>query len=154
MTQIMVLLETLVVMELAGVIDKDFLYKAGETCTILNLDGENPLLEIGGAVYSGEYKDTVGSNVLFEEEYRMKAKTFGNWNLAPGKSVKGPELEVNYYGHTHKKLVMNRVFLTPKGSETEKPIVIDDDADEDLVEDDDDVDDETTKLPENVTEVS
>ncbi|XP_060891301.1 general transcription factor 3C polypeptide 6 [Labrus mixtus] len=92
--------EQLVVVELSGIIDNDFLTKTRGTCKILDIDSEKPMIQVGQYVFAGEYEDTLGSCVLFEEGPQK------------GQADSGPELK--YMCHTVKKLMMQRVFLTEK----------------------------------------
>ncbi|KAM7002540.1 general transcription factor 3C polypeptide 6 [Tautogolabrus adspersus] len=92
--------EQLVVVELSGIINNDFLTKTRGTCKILDIDSEKPMIQVGQYVFAGEYEDTLGSYVLFEEGPQK------------GQADSGPELK--YMCHTVKKLMMQRVFLTEK----------------------------------------
>ncbi|XP_041853214.1 general transcription factor 3C polypeptide 6 [Melanotaenia boesemani] len=92
--------ERLVVVELSGIINNDFLSKCRGTCKILDIDSEKPMMQVGQYVFAGEYEDTLGTCVLFEEKQQK------------GKSNIGPELQ--YMCHTMKKLTMQRIFVTDK----------------------------------------
>ncbi|XP_068169858.1 general transcription factor 3C polypeptide 6 [Antennarius striatus] len=92
--------EQLVVVELSGIINNDCLSKSRGTCKILDIASEKPMMQIGPYVFSGEYEDTLGTCVLFEEGPKK------------GNSSSGPDLK--YTCHTGKKLMMQRVFLTEK----------------------------------------
>ncbi|XP_075998351.1 general transcription factor 3C polypeptide 6 [Genypterus blacodes] len=89
--------EQLVVVELSGVINSEFM---SGTCKILDIDSDKPMMQIGQCVFAGEYEDAIGTCVLFEEGPHK------------GKSNSGPELK--YMCHTTKKLMMQRIFLTEK----------------------------------------
>ncbi|XP_034542495.1 general transcription factor 3C polypeptide 6 isoform X2 [Notolabrus celidotus] len=92
--------EQLVVVELSGIINNDFMTKCRGTCKILDIDSEKPMMQIGQYVFAGEYEDTLGTCVLFEE------------GPSKGKTNGGPELK--YTCHTVRKLMMQRIFLTEK----------------------------------------
>ncbi|XP_042268520.1 general transcription factor 3C polypeptide 6 [Thunnus albacares] len=92
--------EQLVVVELSGIINNDFLSKCRATCKILDIDSDKPMMQVGQYVFAGEYEDALGTCVLFEEAPHK------------GKSESGPELK--YMCHTVKKLMMQRIFLTEK----------------------------------------
>ncbi|CAK6951150.1 general transcription factor 3C polypeptide 6 isoform X1 [Scomber scombrus] len=92
--------EQLVVVELSGIINNDFLSKCRTTCKILDIDSDKPMMQVGQYVFAGEYEDALGTTVLFEEEPHK------------GKADSGPELK--YMCHTVKKLMMQRMFLTEK----------------------------------------
>ncbi|KAM3608913.1 uncharacterized protein V6R79_006696 [Siganus canaliculatus] len=92
--------EQIVVVELSGIINNDFLSKCRDTCKILDIDSETPMMQVGQYVFAGEYEDALGSCVLFEERPQK------------GKDQNGPKLK--YMCNTVKKLMMQRVFLTEK----------------------------------------
>lgn len=92
--------EQLVVVELSGIINNDFMSKGGVTCKILDIDSEKPMMQVGQYVFAGEYEDALGTCVLFEEGPQK------------GKEDSSPELK--YLCHTAKKLMMQRIFLTEK----------------------------------------
>ncbi|XP_008410681.1 general transcription factor 3C polypeptide 6 isoform X2 [Poecilia reticulata] len=93
--------EQLVVVELSGIINNDFLSKCRTTCKILDIDSERPMMQVGQYVFAGEYEDALGTCVLFEEAAPRK-----------GQAQSGPGLK--YMCHTVKKLTMQRIFLTEK----------------------------------------
>uniref|UniRef100_A0A8D2ZP37 Transcription factor TFIIIC triple barrel domain-containing protein n=1 Tax=Scophthalmus maximus TaxID=52904 RepID=A0A8D2ZP37_SCOMX len=92
--------EQLVVVELSGIINNDFLSKCRGTCKILDIDSEKPMMQFGQYVFAGEYEDSLGTCVLFEEGPKK------------GQADTGPELK--YMCHTVKKLMMQRIFLIEK----------------------------------------
>ncbi|XP_057384125.1 general transcription factor 3C polypeptide 6 isoform X2 [Balaenoptera acutorostrata] len=59
--------EQLVLVELSGIIDSDFLSKCENKCKILGIDTEKPILQVDSYVFAGEYEDTLGTCVIFEE---------------------------------------------------------------------------------------
>lgn len=92
--------EQLVVVELSGIINNDFLTKCQGTCKILDIDSDRPMMQVGQYVFAGEYENALGTCVLFEETPRK------------GRADSGPDLK--YMCHTVKKLTMQRIFLTEK----------------------------------------
>nr|XP_057932421.1 general transcription factor 3C polypeptide 6 [Doryrhamphus excisus] len=96
--------EQLVVVELSGVINNDILSKPRAACKILDIDSEQPMMQLGQYVFAGEYEDALGTCILFEE------------GAVKGKGNSGPELK--YKCHTVKKLMMQRIFLTDKKDNT------------------------------------
>ncbi|XP_059556683.1 general transcription factor 3C polypeptide 6 isoform X2 [Myotis daubentonii] len=93
--------EQLVLVELSGIIDSDFLSKCENKCKILGIDTERPILQVDSYVFAGEYEDTLGTCVIFEENVEHDAE--GN-----NKTV------LKYKCHTMKKLSMTRTLLTEK----------------------------------------
>ncbi|KAH7957021.1 hypothetical protein HPB52_014371 [Rhipicephalus sanguineus] len=59
--------EVYVVVELSGVIDARVLELAGKRCSILGVDTPEPVLKLGSYLFTGEYRDSIGTCVLFEE---------------------------------------------------------------------------------------
>ncbi|KFO37841.1 General transcription factor 3C polypeptide 6 [Fukomys damarensis] len=93
--------EQFVLVELSGIIDSDFLAKCENKCKILGVDTERPILQLDSYVFAGEYEDTLGTCVIFEEN--VEHDTEGN-----NKTV------LKYKCHTMKKLSMTRTLLTEK----------------------------------------
>ncbi|XP_068794148.1 general transcription factor 3C polypeptide 6 isoform X4 [Struthio camelus] len=93
--------EQLVMVELSGIIDSDFLEKCENKCKILGIETERPILQVDRYVFAGEYEDTLGTCVVFEENAEHDAE--GN-----------PKLQLKYKCHTMKKLNMTRTLLTEK----------------------------------------
>ncbi|KAL1763666.1 general transcription factor 3C polypeptide 6 [Sigmodon hispidus] len=94
--------EQFVLVELSGIIDSDFLSKCENKCKILGIDTEKPILQVDTYVFAGEYEDTLGTCVIFEEGVE-RADPEGN-----DKTV------LKYKCHTMKKLSMTRTLLTEK----------------------------------------
>ncbi|XP_075945999.1 general transcription factor 3C polypeptide 6 isoform X1 [Anarhichas minor] len=92
--------EQLVVVELSGIINNDFLTKCRGTCKILDIDSDKPMIQMGQYVFAGEYEEALGTCVLFEE--------------APQKGKADSVPELKYMCHTVKKLMMQRIFLVEK----------------------------------------
>ncbi|XP_039664359.1 general transcription factor 3C polypeptide 6 isoform X2 [Perca fluviatilis] len=92
--------EQLVVVELSGIINNDFLSKCRGTCKILDIDSEKPMMQVGQYVFAGEYENALGTCVLFEE--------------GPQKEKADSVPELKYMCHTVKKLMMQRIFLVEK----------------------------------------
>ncbi|XP_032999502.1 general transcription factor 3C polypeptide 6 isoform X2 [Lacerta agilis] len=93
--------EQLVMVELSGIIDSDFLEKCENKCKILGIDTERPILQVDRYVFAGEYEDTLGTCLVFEENEDHDAE--GN-----------PKIQLKYKCHTMKKLNMTRTLLTEK----------------------------------------
>ncbi|XP_073229870.1 general transcription factor 3C polypeptide 6-like isoform X2 [Porites lutea] len=82
--------EHLIVIELKGVIDSDFLYKCkSESCRLLGIDTDEPVLQIGNYTFTGELKESSDSQETKKLKYRY---------------------------NTTKTLEMARVFLVKKDS--------------------------------------
>ncbi|XP_046840379.1 general transcription factor 3C polypeptide 6-like isoform X2 [Xenia sp. Carnegie-2017] len=97
--------EQLVVVHLSGIIDTDYLKKCDPSnCKILGIDTDEPAMQIDQMVFTGNYKESIGSNIIFEEQEST---------AADGELL----TDFKYMSHTTKTLEMNRVFL--KGIQTE-----------------------------------
>ncbi|OXB73983.1 UNVERIFIED_CONTAM: hypothetical protein H355_008842 [Colinus virginianus] len=59
--------EQLVMVELSGIIDSDFLEKCENKCKILGIETARPILQVDRYVFAGEYEDALGTCVFFEE---------------------------------------------------------------------------------------
>ncbi|XP_042636880.1 general transcription factor 3C polypeptide 6 [Orycteropus afer afer] len=95
--------EQLVLVELSGIIDSDFLSKCENKCKVLGIDTERPVMQVDNYVFAGEYEDALGTCVIFEEDVEEHADGEGS-----NKTV------LKYRCHTMKKLSMTRTLLTEK----------------------------------------
>ncbi|XP_040839826.1 general transcription factor 3C polypeptide 6 [Ochotona curzoniae] len=102
--------EQLVLVELSGIMDSDFLSKCENKCKILGIDTERPILQVDRYVFAGEYEDTLGTCVIFEENVENVD--------ADGSS----RTVLKYKCHTMKKLSMTRTLLTEKKEGEEENI--------------------------------
>ncbi|XP_042191401.1 general transcription factor 3C polypeptide 6 [Callorhinchus milii] len=93
--------DQLLVVELSGIIDPDFLLKCQNKCKIVGIDTDQPVIQVDRCVFAGEYEDVLGTCIIFEED-----------------SEHDPEAEdkplLKYKCHTAKKLLMKRTFLSDK----------------------------------------
>ncbi|XP_025975696.1 general transcription factor 3C polypeptide 6 isoform X1 [Dromaius novaehollandiae] len=94
--------EQLVMVELSGIIDSDFLEKCENKCKILGIETERPILQVDRYVFAGEYEDTLGTCLVFEE------------NAEHVDAEGNQKLQLKYKCHTMKKLNMTRTLLTEK----------------------------------------
>lgn len=94
--------EQLVLVELSGIIDSDFLSKCENKCKLLGIDTERPILQVDSSVFAGEYEDTLGTCVIFEE------------NVEHVDAEGNSKTMLKYKCHTMKKLSMTRTLLTEK----------------------------------------
>lgn len=97
--------EILVYMQFDSKLDSDLL-QPHTPFKIIGVDSEKPVLQLGNQVFEGNWNDTVGTAVFFEE----------NPSASPGDPVfmKSPPLTLNYHSKTQKSLVMSRIFVRPK----------------------------------------
>lgn len=85
-----------ILLEVTGIIDADTFSKTGN-CRILGLMTENPILQVGNYIFSGEYKETVGTSLFFEEDCQDKSGT-----------------SLKYVCKSSRKLDLKRAVLKPK----------------------------------------
>ncbi|XP_074006448.1 general transcription factor 3C polypeptide 6 isoform X4 [Numenius arquata] len=88
--------------ELSGIIDSDFLEKCENKCKILGIETKRPILQVDRYVFAGEYEDTLGTCVVFEE------------NTEHVDAEGNQKVQLKYKCHTMKKLNMTRTLLTEK----------------------------------------
>uniref|UniRef100_A0AAY4A4I1 Transcription factor TFIIIC triple barrel domain-containing protein n=1 Tax=Denticeps clupeoides TaxID=299321 RepID=A0AAY4A4I1_9TELE len=91
--------EHLVVAELSGIINSDFLSTVQGACKMVAVDSAHPVMQVGRYVFAGEYEDALGTCVILEESERASADG-------------SPKLR--YRCHTMKKLMLQRTFLTDR----------------------------------------
>ncbi|XP_026140051.1 general transcription factor 3C polypeptide 6-like [Carassius auratus] len=84
--------EQLVVAELSGMISSDVISSRQGSCKIVDIDSEQPVMQLGHYLFAGEYEDAIGTCVIFEEH---------------GSALK-------YKCHTMKKLKLQRTFLSER----------------------------------------
>ncbi|KAL9959671.1 hypothetical protein ACROYT_G033014, partial [Oculina patagonica] len=95
--------EHLVLVKLQGVIDNEFLYSCESAiCRLLGIDTDEPVLQVGNYTFIGEFKESIGTHVLFEE-------------LESNDAEGSKQLKYRY--NTTKTLEMSRVFLVEKEKE-------------------------------------
>ncbi|GAB0088603.1 hypothetical protein DMENIID0001_030600 [Sergentomyia squamirostris] len=76
---------------------------------IVGLESENPVIQINNKFFKGEYQDTIGTNLFFEQE--------GNQPEFDAVFRKNPEKTYKYMTKTNKSLVMKRIFLESQDRE-------------------------------------
>eukprot|EP00128_Syssomonas_multiformis_P002962 Colp12_sorted_trinity150504_noHs@21897 len=96
--------EQIVNVEIEGVLDKEFLNACAGKYTMIGLDTPTPILKMGEAIFRGEYKESMGSCMIFKETKNEEGK---------------PSLK--YEATSNKKLVFTRVFIEKKGQEKRQP---------------------------------
>lgn len=111
-----------IVVELTGVIDSQVMDLANKQCSVLGIDTAEPVLKLGSYVFTGEYKDTIGTCVLFEEvdatpeagdDAATTSEASGGARRKTRKDAK-PLKQLKYFGKTEKRLDMRTSFLQVK----------------------------------------
>ncbi|XP_055931982.1 serine-rich adhesin for platelets-like [Argiope bruennichi] len=101
--------ETVVLVELNGIIDTDLLLQPQPLTKILGIDTDEPLLQIGNCLFKGEYEDTLGTVVVYEP--------------VDGSNKDGPESvesDFKFLCKTDTKLTMKRCFPQEKSMDNLK----------------------------------
>ncbi|XP_064633430.1 general transcription factor 3C polypeptide 6-like [Lineus longissimus] len=133
--------DTYVYVEVSGLSDTSFLHSANGECKVLGLDSEKPVFEFGGQIFTGNYKDVLGTAVVFEEDEEKIRSGEGveiiQSELDPEHSVQVQPLRFKCI--TNKKLHLFKGFLSEKGDGKD----ITGCAEVDL-EDEEEADDDTT----------
>ncbi|PNF13921.1 hypothetical protein B7P43_G09867 [Cryptotermes secundus] len=100
--------EFLVNVEFNGMLEKDILDRSPVFLKMIDVEGKNPVMQIGNQTFAGEYRDIVGTALFFEED-----------PVPPGGDsvfTTIPEHQLRYVCKTRKALHMSRVFLQRKDS--------------------------------------
>ncbi|KAG8201823.1 hypothetical protein JTE90_027303 [Oedothorax gibbosus] len=93
--------ESVVLVELNGIIDANFLLQEQNPTKVLGIDSDKPILQIGHYIFTGEYEHTTGTVVVYQ----------------PADSPKSEEPDFEYVCKTDTKLVMKRIFIKEKSNE-------------------------------------
>jgi len=105
--------ETLVMVDLHGVIDSElFSQDSFNKFKVLGMDTDQPVLQVENFMFNGEYAQTMGTAVMFEEEEKRVKKSDPVFSKKPPRMLK-------YVCKTNKMLNMKRVFVSEKAKEGE-----------------------------------
>lgn len=110
--------ETTVVVELSGIIDRDWAANIGDKCKILGMESEQPVMQLDRYIFTGEYQDAIGSHVLLEQKSDEDDTDEEDTDA-------GPRKRLEYSCKTHKKLSMKRAFLVEKEDESSSQVFAD-----------------------------
>lgn len=102
--------ECLVHVSVSGILQEDLTHLTRDQFSFIDIENQRPLVTIGNQAFIGQYQDSVGTSVFFKssESTTPKDAVFS----------KEPNSQVNYIDNTRKKLVLKRVFLNKKGTES------------------------------------
>ncbi|XP_038054350.1 general transcription factor 3C polypeptide 6-like [Patiria miniata] len=99
--------EELVVVELSGIVDPDYLSKCRRSSLkVLGIETDEPVMQLGSYIFTGQHKSMLGTAVIFEKTENNQEQGSGN-------------LKWKYKCHTDKKLNMQRAHLKPKNKTQE-----------------------------------
>ncbi|TRY94280.1 hypothetical protein DNTS_030368 [Danionella cerebrum] len=88
--------EQMIVVELSGMVNSDLMSNRQGRCKIVDIDSEQPMMQVGRYLFAGEYEDAIGTCVIFEEDRDASAAS------------------VKYKCHTMKKLMLQRTFISER----------------------------------------
>ncbi|XP_055695438.1 general transcription factor 3C polypeptide 6 [Lutzomyia longipalpis] len=88
---------------------QDELSNPNLTFKIVGIESENPVVQINNKFFKGEYEDTVGTHLFFEEDTDHKEQD-------PLYS-RNPKKMYKYMNKTNKVLTMKRIFLESRDDE-------------------------------------
>lgn len=97
--------ELLVYLDFNSKIDDDIIDMEKEF-KIIGLDSDNPILQVSNQVYSGEWKDSLGTQVILEEDK--------NPPRSDPLFSEVPQTYLKYMCKTDKVLSMSRIFVSSK----------------------------------------
>ncbi len=119
--------ETLLLVEMNGIIDRDWMKTVGNKCKIIGMETDHPLLQLDRYTFTGEYTETLGTDIFFEirerSEHEMASAAAqrdatdsgysGDTNTA-FHSEPPCKYDLQQKYHSAKRLTMTRAFLTPR----------------------------------------
>ncbi|KAK3610561.1 hypothetical protein CHS0354_008997 [Potamilus streckersoni] len=108
--------ETHIVVELSGIMETDYLSKAKD-CKILGIDTDRPVLQLDHYIFAGEYQDTLGTCMLFEEKSKTGDVNTGESSTQENREKATKDLEFKLL--CTKKLCMQRAFLKSRQEKKE-----------------------------------
>ncbi|BES93800.1 general transcription factor IIIC, polypeptide 6, alpha [Nesidiocoris tenuis] len=92
-------------MDFSSKLDDDLLSLEKEF-KLIGLESNTPILQLGNQVFQGEWKDSVGTQVMFEQDDKSPT--------ADPAFNESPPLSVKYACRTDKILRMSRIFVNSK----------------------------------------
>ncbi len=121
--------ESLMLVEMNGIIDRDWMKTVGNKCKIIGVETDHPLLQLDRYTFTGEYTETLGTDILFEIKERSESELaaaaaqraatdsgLGDSDTMKSTLTSAPpckyDLKQKY--SSAKRLTMTRAFLTPR----------------------------------------
>ncbi|XP_063433457.1 general transcription factor 3C polypeptide 6-like isoform X1 [Mytilus trossulus] len=114
------------IVELSGILDSDLLSKVKGNCQVLGIDTDKPLLQLEQYTFTGEYEDTLGTGLVFEERDKSEASQLKETrqNILHhllGEDSINTAVDLEFSHAVNKKLIMKRAFLTPEDETDGEP---------------------------------
>lgn len=99
--------EQILMAELHGILEPDFIQTAEGKCKVLGIGTETPYMQVDGYTFSGKYVAPLGSYIILEEK---EPSSSDKTDLKKGKDC----ARLEYTTCLDKKLDLNRAFISPK----------------------------------------
>uniref|UniRef100_K1RJ41 General transcription factor 3C polypeptide 6 n=1 Tax=Magallana gigas TaxID=29159 RepID=K1RJ41_MAGGI len=100
--------EEILMAELHGILEPDFLQTAEGNCKVLGIGTETPYLQVDGYTFSGKYVAPLGTYIIMEEKDPSSEDI--KTDVRKGKEC----AKLEYITCLDKKLDLNRAFISPK----------------------------------------
>ncbi|XP_065937758.1 general transcription factor 3C polypeptide 6 isoform X1 [Magallana gigas] len=100
--------EEILIAELHGILEPDFLQTAEGNCKVLGIGTETPYLQVDGYTFSGKYVAPLGTYIIMEEKDPSSEDI--KTDVRKGKEC----AKLEYITCLDKKLDLNRAFISPK----------------------------------------
>ncbi|XP_071177918.1 general transcription factor 3C polypeptide 6-like isoform X2 [Mytilus edulis] len=117
------------IVELSGILDSDLLSKVKGNCQVLGIDTDKPLLQLEQYTFTGEYEDTLGTGLVFEERDKsasqLKETRQNILHHLLGEDSINTAVDLEFSHAVNKKLIMKRAFLTPEDETDGEPLTSD-----------------------------
>lgn len=117
--------ETLVVLQFTDPDDANYCQQFSNKFKSLDISAKSPIIQIGNRLYTGEYTNSIGTYLFFEETWTGNLPPpppTTSTNTTTSEISESSETSTNscynYSGKTYKKLVLSRLFVEPKSSTT------------------------------------
>lgn len=114
--------EQLVLIQFTDIDDANYCQHFSVNFKSIDIQSENPIIQIGDRFYSGEYTNNIGTYLFFEQtnqstEFQLNksTNTLQQENI-PGEAHQQSDLKFNYSGKSFKRLVLSRLFIEEKKS--------------------------------------
>ena len=98
--------ESLVHVEVSGLLQEDLRLSSSTPVRFIQIESEQPLVQVGNQVFIGEFQDTVGTSLFFSQ-----AENTEGVDPVFGRRI---NTKVEFLNSTRKKLNLKRVFLKAK----------------------------------------
>lgn len=99
--------ESLVILQFTDIDDANYSQQFSNKFKTIDIEGKNPIIQIGNRFFKGEYTNNIGTYLFFEQKRPNTEESVETTNSSD--SVKSA-----YSGKSFKKLILNRLFIEEK----------------------------------------